>query len=307
MFNAHIIYNILFFADVNQKPKANAGGDFEVELPRNAVLVNGSKSKDDWAIVKWKWTRDDKSLAIGNVAEKSDESPVLILTDVIAGKYVFNLTVYDEQGLSDTDTVTFIVKNDPKLINLVEITIDVTAKHLTQAQYNTLTGKLALLVIDGSKLKVRNVKPEVGSGKAMIIFYVESPDGAPYPANDIVQHLREKLRVDAGLLGFSVTKLQTAICQNNCSGHGVCNEQTRKCECEAFWMQDMFKVYLETDEDSDCSWSILYVVLGVVCTVLAFFGSMWGLVYLCYSWCSKRWMGTKPTTYKLIEDLPPCK
>jgi hypothetical protein len=106
-------------------------------------------------------------------------------------------------------------------------------------------------------------------------------------------------------LGFTVTKLQTTICQNNCSGHGVCVEQTRKCECEAFWMQDMFKVYLKSDEDSDCSWSILYVVLGVVCTILAFFGSMWALVYVCYTWCTKRWNGTKPTTYKLIEDLPP--
>jgi PKD repeat protein len=146
---------ILFYlADVNQKPKADAGGNFEVELPINAVIVNGSKSKDDWAIVKWKWTRDDKSLAVGKVAEKSDESPILILTDVIAGKYIFNLTVFDEQGLSDTDTVTVVVKSDPKLLNLVEITIDVNSRHLTNAQYNTLTGKLALLVIDGSKLKV---------------------------------------------------------------------------------------------------------------------------------------------------------
>jgi hypothetical protein len=297
--------NVVVNQNVNQKPKADAGGNFEVELPINAVIVNGSKSKDDWAIVKWKWTRDDKSLAVGKVAEKSDESPILILTDVIAGKYIFNLTVFDEQGLSDTDTVTVVVKSDPKLLNLVEITIDVNSRHLTNAQYNTLTGKLALLVIDGSKLKVRDVKPEVGSGKAMITFYVETPDGIPYPANDIVQHLREKLRVDGGLLGFTVTKLQTTICQNNCSGHGVCVEQTRKCECEAFWMQDMFKVYLKSDEDSDCSWSILYVVLGVVCTILAFFGSMWALVYVCYTWCTKRWNGTKPTTYKLIEDLPP--
>lgn len=55
-------------------------------------------------------------------------------------------------------------------------------------------------------------------------------------ANDVVEHLRQKLQVDARLLGFSVAKLQTAICQNNCSGHGVCDEVTRECECEAFWM-----------------------------------------------------------------------
>lgn len=159
-------------------------------------------------------------------------------------------------------------------------------------------------------LQVRSVHPEIGSGKAMFTFYVETPEGNPTSANEVVQHLRQKLRVDASLLGFSIAKLQTAICQNNCSGHGVCNERTRECECEAFWMRDMFKVYLETDEDSDCNWSILYVVLGMVCGVLVFLGALWGIFYLCYTWCTKRRSMTKPTTYKLIEDtedLPPCE
>lgn len=70
-----------------------------------------------------------------------------------------------------------------------------------------------------------------------ITFYVETADGKALAANDVVNHLREKLKVDAGLLGFSIAKLQTFVCQNNCSGHGVCDEQSRNCVCEAFWMQ----------------------------------------------------------------------
>ena len=140
--------------DKNSKPVANAGGDFEVELPRNVIYVNGSKSTDDWAIVKWKWTRQKNSLALGNVAEDSDQSPVLMLTDVTVGKYVFNLTVFDEQGLSDTSTVTVTVKTDPKFYHLVDMIVDVEVKHLTEEQYTTLTGKLALLVQDGNKLQV---------------------------------------------------------------------------------------------------------------------------------------------------------
>lgn len=146
--------------------------------------------------------------------------------------------------------------------------------------------------------------------KSIITFYVDGPDDQPLPANDVVKHLRQKLRIDASLLGFSVAKLQTAVCQNNCSGHGVCDEQTRKCKCEVFWMQDMFKVYLRSDEDSDCNWSILYVVLGTICSVLLFLGTMWGMVHLCYTWCSKKSSVMKPTTYKLIGDmdgLSPCK
>lgn len=152
------------FADKNQRPTANAGGNFEIDLPRNVIALNGSKSSDDWAITRWKWTRHDSSLAVGNVAEKSDESPVLIITDVTVGKYVFNLTVYDEQGLSDTDTVTFIVNNDPQLYYLVEITIDADVKHLTEAQYQTLKGKLALLVRDGTQLQVSNYRNNLLTG-----------------------------------------------------------------------------------------------------------------------------------------------
>ncbi|KAG5899774.1 hypothetical protein JTB14_006109 [Gonioctena quinquepunctata] len=292
----------------NQKPTADAGKDFDVELPKNVVILNGSNSKDDWAIVRWKWIRDENSLALGNIAEKTDESPILILTDLTMGKYIFNLTVYDEQGLSDSDSITFQVKNDPKLFYLVEITINVDARSLTEAQLETFKGKLALLIRDGSKLKVHSVRSEITTSKTLLSFYIENSQGKPTPANDVVQYLREKLRVDASLLGFSVEKLQTTICQNNCSGHGVCDEQTRMCKCEAFWIRDMFKIYMRSDEDSDCSWSILYVVLGFVCGVVLFFATLWGLVHLCYTLCSKRGAMSKPTTYKLIEDaddLPP--
>lgn len=302
-----VVY-IIVNQNKNQKPTSNAGPDLTIELPVNGVVINGSESKDDWEIVKWQWTRDEKSLAVGNIVEKSDESPVLILTDVFVGTYIFNLTVFDKQGLSDTDSVTVVVKNDPKLFYLVELTIDVDAKFLTQSQFDTLKAKLALLVNEGSKLQVRNVKAEPGTSKVKLVFYLEGSDGLPVSANEVVKHLRQKMDVDASLLGFSVAKLQTTICQNNCSGHGVCNEVTRVCECEVFWMHDMFKMYLKSSEDSDCSWSVLYVVLGLICGVLTFFGCSWALIYLCYRWCHSRHDTNKPTNYKLLEDsddLPP--
>lgn len=81
------------------------------------------------------------------------------------------------------------------------------------------------------------MKTQVGTNKPIITFYTEYADGKLVPANEVVRHLHKKLKIDAGLLGFSISKLQTTICQNNCSGHGVCDEQTRKCICEAFWME----------------------------------------------------------------------
>lgn len=129
------------------------------------------------------------------------------------------------------------VKNDAMWYYLVDITLNCNVNHLSEAEYSSLKGKLALLVKDGTKLQVRGMKPVTGTDNAQITFYVETQDSKPLPANDVVHHLREKLKVDASLLGFSVVKLQTNICQNNCSGHGVCDEQSRRCICEAFWMR----------------------------------------------------------------------
>ncbi|XP_030751271.1 dyslexia-associated protein KIAA0319 homolog [Sitophilus oryzae] len=305
---ANDIVYVIVNQNQNEKPTADAGPDITVELPLNGLTINGSNSKDDWEIVKWQWTRDDKSLAVGKIVEHSDESPILVVTDVSVGTYIFNLTVYDQQGLSDMDTVTVIVKNDPKLFYLVDLTVNVDAKYLTEAQYNILKAKLTLLVTDGCKLQVRNVEPEAGSGKVKLTFYLDDVTGVPVSANTVVKNLRRKLQVDASLLGFSVSKLQTAICQNNCSGHGVCNEVTRECECDVFWMHDLFKQYILSDGESDCSWSILYVVLGMICGALSFLGATWALVYLCYRWCHSRHDKVKPTNYKLLEDtddIPP--
>lgn len=292
----------------NQKPKSNAGGNFEVELPRNVIYINGSKSTDDWSVERWKWTRDDTSLALGDFAEASDNTPVLMLVNAVAGKYVFNLTVYDKQGLSDTDTVQVTVKSDPKLYYLIEMVIDSNVNILSEAQYKIIKGKLALLVKDGTKLQVRDIKPDASTNRVIITFYVDDAKGKAVDANEIVYYLRQKLRMDQSLLGFNVIRLQTTVCQNNCSGHGVCDENTRNCICEAFWMKDLFKVYFGSDEDSDCKWSILYVVLVVLCSLVVKIGLVWGMFYLCCNLCWKRRMRTKPTNYKLIEDsedLPP--
>lgn len=224
-----------------------------------------------------------------------------MLTDVEPGRYVFQLTVWDEQGLSDSDTVSVMVKEDPLLYHLIELTIEIDAGRLTEAQFKILNAKLVLLVRDGTKLHMREIKSEAGTGRAILTFYVESPDGKVISATAIVRELKQRLKLDESLLGFSVVSLKTKICQNNCSGHGVCNEETRKCLCEAFWMQDLFRFYLG-DGEADCKWSVLYVVVGLLCGAIMITGICWGCAWLCLSICTKRRMRRKPQTYSLLGD-----
>lgn len=64
----------------NSPPVANAGGDQSITLPVSAIYFNGSSSSDDLGVSKYQWTREDASLAAGEIVGKSDNSPVMIVS-----------------------------------------------------------------------------------------------------------------------------------------------------------------------------------------------------------------------------------
>ena len=292
----------------NAPPKANAGGDQVVIAPISALIINGSQSTDDLRISEWIWTRDSSSLAIGTIIQDTDKSSVLMVTDVVPGRYVFRLKVVDDQGLSSEDTVSVIVKTDPQLLHLVELTLNIGANMLTVSQKNSLIVKLQMLLRDEASIVVRNLRAEPHTGRAVLIFYVEKKGGkTTMPGPEVVKRLKEKLKQDSGLLQLSVANIDTAVCQNNCSGHGVCDQETRLCMCEAFWMQNLIQKYFGNG-DSNCDWSILYVIIALLSLVVCWVGLIWGLVCLCQRICSGKRRSLrakkKPPRYSLLQPEP---
>ena len=75
----HLLFILQLITDKNAPPRANAGGDQTILAPVNALIINGSQSTDDLKIRQWLWTRDPISLAIGNIVEGTDRSPVLMV------------------------------------------------------------------------------------------------------------------------------------------------------------------------------------------------------------------------------------
>ncbi|XP_076348164.1 LOW QUALITY PROTEIN: dyslexia-associated protein KIAA0319-like protein [Tachypleus tridentatus] len=118
----------------NTPPRANAGGDKTINLPCGLVVLNGSKSWDDVEIISFRWTRDPSSLAAGDIIEKSDHSSLLKLINVIPGRYLFHLTVTDEQGVSSSDSASLIVKNPLTLLDQVELVLNADIKSFTAEQ-----------------------------------------------------------------------------------------------------------------------------------------------------------------------------
>ena len=63
----------------NVAPIAHGGGDLSITLPVNVVKLNGSMSSDDLAIVNYTWTRDGKSLAVGNIIGNTNHEAVFMV------------------------------------------------------------------------------------------------------------------------------------------------------------------------------------------------------------------------------------
>lgn len=94
-------------ATVNQAPVVNAGADATLTLPTNTINLSGSATDADGTIASYNWTQI--SGPTGTLAGQT--TPTLQLTNLLAGTYVFQLTVTDDKGATNSDNVTVSVNN----------------------------------------------------------------------------------------------------------------------------------------------------------------------------------------------------
>ena len=77
-----------------------------------------------------------------------------------------------------------------------------------------------MLLRDEATIIVRHLRAEARTGRVVVVFYVEKKgEKVSMPGTEVVNKLREKLRQDSGILQLSVAGIDTAVCQNNCSGN----------------------------------------------------------------------------------------
>jgi uncharacterized protein YjdB len=92
--------------NTNTPPTANAGADKSITLPTNSVVINGTGSDPGGSISAYAWTRvsgpNTPTLTNANTAN-------LTASGLIAGTYVFRLTVTDNGGLTASDDVNVVV------------------------------------------------------------------------------------------------------------------------------------------------------------------------------------------------------
>lgn len=97
----------------NMAPTAIAGADKTITLPVSSISLTGSGTDQDGTISGFQWTQQSgPSTATMSAAT----TPVLNLSGLVAGSYVFRLKVTDNGGLSGTDDVAVTVINVASII-----------------------------------------------------------------------------------------------------------------------------------------------------------------------------------------------
>ncbi|XP_029634783.1 dyslexia-associated protein KIAA0319-like protein isoform X4 [Octopus sinensis] len=291
----------------NKAPMADAGGDKVIQLPKLIVLLDGSRSHDDQKIVRYQWTRDPSSLAAGEIANNSNSEAVLQLINLIAGRYIFTLHVFDSDGLSSSDSASIIVKPDPSEIDKMVLELDTDIEHFTVKSLKNIESQLGLLLHMTSEedayVLSEKVYKDFNSGHLKIEFYAVSVTKETKVVKkgiDVLRWLKPKLSSQTNIFEYSIVDLNTFVCQNNCSGHGKCDQYTKQCFCEAFWMQNYILTKFFHGENN-CDWSILYVVIVCFLIVVGLAGFVW---LTCCIWKRRlwRWRTRKRPKYSLLSQ-----
>lgn len=128
-----------YCAEFNKYPIANAGADQLLNLPKDTIMLVGSASSDpDGTILAWHWTKISGPASFK--ISKPSESQTIV-RELVAGIYLFELKVTDNDNLSSTDTIQItvadqVIPNHPPIANA--------------GADQTITWPINNLILDGS-------------------------------------------------------------------------------------------------------------------------------------------------------------
>ncbi|XP_053303019.1 dyslexia-associated protein KIAA0319-like protein isoform X3 [Pleuronectes platessa] len=286
--------------ELDQPPVAHVLSSPPVSLPARTATLDGSHTTDDKGGVTFLWTRDDSSPAAGDVLNNSDHQAVLFLGNLVAGKYSFHLLVTDSKGQTSTDRGTLEVKPDMWERDLVELVLEVSVSQVSHRQRDMLLRQVGVLlgVLD-SDIIVREIRAYNEHSTRLVFLVSGGPGRPPLSGHSVALGLRNKLRKQKNdFLIYKARRVDTVICQLNCSGHGECDSFTRRCVCHPFWMENFIRAQLG-DAESNCEWSVLYVTIASFMIVVAMATLVWGIVCCCKRRKSK--VRRSKSRYKMLE------
>ncbi|XP_072890479.1 dyslexia-associated protein KIAA0319-like protein isoform X2 [Hemitrygon akajei] len=296
---SHDSVRIIVREEINKAPVAKIAKNVVITLPNNTAMLDGSKSSDDKGIVSYLWMRDESSPAAGDVLNNSDHQPVLFLSNLVEGLYTFRLKVTDAKGESHMDRATLEVRPDPRKNDLVEIILDISVSQLTERQKGMLIRQIAVLlrVLD-SDITVQKIQPYTEQSTQIIFCVRNTQVHQVLKGKDVARILKNKFRKQkSDFLIFRALQVSTVICQLNCSDHGRCDSFNKRCICDPFWMENFIRTHLG-DGESNCEWSVLYVVIAAFVILV----SIGILLWMVHCFCKRRkGKPRRKSRYKILD------
>ncbi|XP_048882825.1 dyslexia-associated protein KIAA0319 isoform X2 [Brienomyrus brachyistius] len=292
--------NVTVCEGVKQPLSAHTSGGHTLVLPNNSVVLQGNVSGADPGSVSYLWVRDAQSPAAGDVLYGSERWDSLHLANLVEGTYLFQLRVSDPQGRLSAATATVEVLPDPLRQAEVELELQVAVSQVSQQQMDTLVGQLAeLLHMPDANVTVRSLS--AGSEVSTVLRLSAQAQGEPLPGPLLARRLRERLLGDSThLLPFRVLRVDTSMCLLRCSDHGRCDPITKRCVCEPFWMENPIRRLLQ-DRESNCDWSVLYVVGSSFVAFVCILSASWACICCCKR--RKRTKVRKKTKYTILDNM----
>lgn len=287
--------------EVDRPPEARVLPSSSVSLPLSTASLDGSHSTDDKGGISYSWSRDDSSPAAGDVLNSSDHQAVLFLGNLVQGTYSFTLTVTDSKGQTDKARGSVDVKPDQSEHDLVELILEVPVSSVSQRQRDMLLRQVGVLlgVLD-SDIIVRSIGAFNEHSTRLVFLVSGGPGRPPLAGQGVALGLRSKLRKQKNdFLIFKARRVDTVICQLNCSGHGECDSFTRHCVCQPFWMENFIRAQFG-DQESNCEWSVLYVTIASFMILVAVGTLIWGTVCCCNK--RKNKVRRSKSRYKILEE-----
>ncbi|KAK3531948.1 hypothetical protein QTP86_001831 [Hemibagrus guttatus] len=276
--------------EFDEPPVAKVQSSPPITLPVRTAFLDGSRSTDDKGVTSYLWKRDDSSPAAG---------AVLFLGNLVAGKYSFTLTVTDSKGQIGSGTGMVEVHQDVWERDLVELVLEVAVSQVSHRQRDMLLRQVAVLlgVLD-SDIIVREISAFNEHSTRLVFLVSGGPGRSPLSGHSVATGLRNKLRKQKNdFLIFKARRVDTVVCQLNCSSHGECDSFTRRCMCHPFWMENFIRTELG-DGESNCEWSVLYVTIASFMIVVAIATIVWGLICCCNR---RKGKVRRKSRYKMLE------
>ncbi|XP_017487354.1 PREDICTED: dyslexia-associated protein KIAA0319-like protein, partial [Rhagoletis zephyria] len=215
--------SVTVLKEADYPPVANAGPDIVVYLPQNSVTLNGSASTDDKGIESWQWSRaDDGGGGSGGSGGSGSGGP----GGGGGGGGSGSTAAVDMDG---TSTAYLHLSN-------LQVGVYKFVLQVTDTSGQSSRAETHVFVKPES-----NEAPRADAGGDLELRLPLTPKSAlldgSKSADDIAIVRWEWLQID--------------VCQNDCSGHGSCDPYSRRCMCEAFWMENWLRVYFG-DNQSNC-------------------------------------------------------